>query len=46
MGKCWTITLITVRGWVYATRHHALEVLGHAFPFEMDLWFEEMAGYY
>ena len=36
-GKCLTITLITVREQAYATRHYALEVLGHAFPSETDL---------
>lgn len=35
--KCLTIILITMRKQAYATRHHALEVLGHAFPSEADL---------
>lgn len=37
IGKCLTITLITVREQAYATRYRALEVLGHAFPSETDL---------
>lgn len=40
-GECLTITLITVREQAYATRHRTLEVLGHAFLSEMDLYFEE-----
>lgn len=40
-GKRLTITLIMVREQAYATQHFALEVLGHAFPSETDLWFED-----
>lgn len=36
-GKCLTIMLITMKGESCATRHCALEVLGHAFHSEMNL---------
>lgn len=39
MGKCLTITLITMRELGYASRHCSLKVLGHALLSEVDLWF-------